>query len=334
MSADARMKQMRQFLTTLSLVWIAACIGAYVYSQQQHIASALALAVLPAFLVELAFYLAPGFAPLRKTFDALGSKPLRAALLAVSGMIPYLMEALRTRAFHLVSCVELLALVLVAAFWYAWLSRNMWVDILFLAFMAGVYLSKPFEHIYGQPAPHVALGILGQLMWIRLGLMAVLSLRSLDDARFGFVPTPEEWRIGVQHFFLFLPIGGVLAYLVRLGRFHPQALPWWKFGLLLILTFWGILWVVSLAEEFFFRAFLQRVLARGTHSDTAGLLVAAALFGLAHLPFRKFPNWRLAIVAGALGIFCGLSLLRARSVRASMVTHALVATTWRMFFSS
>jgi membrane protease YdiL (CAAX protease family) len=90
---------------------------------------------------------------------------------------------------------------------------------------------------------------------------------------------------------------------------------------------------VSLAEEFFFRAFLQRVIARGTHSETVGLLAAAVLFGLVHLPFRKFPNWRLAIVAAALGFFCGLSLLRARSVRASMVTHALVATTWRMFFS-
>jgi len=138
----------------------------------------------------------------------------------------------------------------------------------------------------------------------------------------------------VQHFLFFLPIGAVIVYVVQLGRFRPQPLPWWKFGALLVLTFWGILWVVSLAEEFFFRAFLQRVLARGAHSESVGLLAAALLFGLAHLPFRGFPNWRLAIVAAALGIFCGLSLLRARSVRASMVTHALVATTWRMFFSS
>jgi len=294
----------------------------------------LAVAVVPAFLVELAFYLVPGFAAVLKSFDSLGSKPLRAALLAASGILPYLMESLRTGTFHLVSFVELLALVLVAAFWYAWIRRGIVADVLFLSFMAAVYLSRPFDHIYGQPAPHAALGILGQLMWIRLGLMAVLSLRSLDDARFGFLPTPEEWRIGVQHFLFFLPIGAVLAYLVRLGKFHPQPLPWWKFGLFLILTFWGLLWVVSLAEEFFFRAFLQRVIARGAHSETVGLLSAAALFGLAHLPFRKFPNWRLATVAWALGIFCGLSLLRARSVRASMVTHALVATTWRMFFSS
>ncbi len=102
----------------------------------------------------------------------------------------------------------------------------------------------------------------------------------------------------------------------------------------LVLTFWGILWVVSLAEEFFFRAFLQRVIARGTHSETVGLLAAAVLFGLAHLPFRQVPE--LAARPSwpeRLGFFCGLSLLRARSVRASMVTHALVATTWRMFFS-
>jgi uncharacterized protein len=325
---------MRQFWTTLSLVWIAACIAAYVYSQQQHISSTVALAVVPAFLVELAFYLVPGFASVRKTFDELASKPLRASLFAASGLIPYLIEALGTRTFHLVSFVELLALVLVAAFWYVGISRGMAADLLFLGFMAAAYLSKQFDHIYGQPAPHVPLGILGQLMWIRLGLMAVLSLRSLEEERFGFVPTREEWRIGAENFVYFLPIGAALVYMVRLGEFHLHPRSWWTFAATLVLTFWGILWVVSLAEEFFFRAFLQRVIARGTHSQIAGLLIAAALFGLVHLPFRKFPNWRLAIVALALGLFCGLSLLRARSVRASMVTHALAATMWRIFFSS
>jgi len=325
---------MRQFLTTLSVVWIAACIAAAVYSHQQHISSAVTLAVVPAFLVELAFYLVPGFPWARRSFDALGSQSLRASLLTVSSLTPYLMEGLPARTFHLAPFLELAALVLVAAFWYVFSPRNMPADFLFLCFMGAVYLSRPFEHIYGQPAPRVALGILGQLMWIRLGLMAVLSLRSLDDAHFGFMPTREEWRIGAQHFLFFLPIGAALAYVVQLGQFHPHPLPWWTFGIFLILTFWGMLWVVSLAEEFFFRAFLQRVLERGTHSNLAGLLIAAALFGLAHLPLRKFPNWRFATVAAALGIFCGLSLLRARSVRASMVTHALVATTWRMFFSS
>jgi hypothetical protein len=85
------MKLMRQFLTTLSVVWIAACIAAAVYSHQQHISSAVTLAVVPAFLVELAFYLVPGFPWARRSFDALGSQSLRASLLTVSSLTPYLM---------------------------------------------------------------------------------------------------------------------------------------------------------------------------------------------------------------------------------------------------
>src|SRR5580698_2018575 len=253
--ADARMKQMRQFLTTLSLVWIAACIAAYVYSQQQHISSSIALAVLPAFLVELAFYLAPGFPAVRKRFDALGSKPLRAGLLSVSAVLPYLMVTSRTGSFSAIHFVELAAAILIAAFWYAWAPRGLAWDLLFLALMAAVYLSRPFDAIYGHPAPHVALGILGQLMWIRLGLMAVLSLRPLDDARFGFVPSRPEWLVGVQYYLYFLPVGAALGYWERFARFHLQPMDWGKFPLLLVGTFAGVLWVVALAEEFFFRAF-------------------------------------------------------------------------------
>jgi uncharacterized protein len=328
------MKQMRQFLTTLSLVWIAACIAAYIYSQQQHISSNIALAVVPAFLVELAFYLAPGFPAARKKFDALGSKPLRAVVLSASAVLPYLMETSRTGTFGVIHFFELLGVVLIAAFWYAWIPSGLLQDLLFLAFMAAVYLSRLFDQVYGHPAPHVALGILGKLMWIRLGLMAVLSLRPLDDARFGFLPSHQDWRVGVQHYLYFLPVGAALGYWERIARFHLQAMDWWKFPLLLVGTFAGILWVVALAEEFFFRAFLQQVLARRLNSETFGLLAASVLFGLAHLPFRKFPNWRVAIIAGVLGLFCGLALIKARSVKASMVTHALVVTTWRMFFTT
>ena len=290
--------------------------------------------MVPAFLVELGFYLAPGFPAVRKMFDGLGSKTLRAALLSASAIVPYLLEASRTGAFHWSRFVELLGLILVAAFWYAWAPRGIFSDLLFLGFMAAVYLSRPFDSIYGHPAPHAALGILGQLMWIRLGLMAVLSLRGLDDARFGFVPSPDEWRVGLQHYLYFLPVGAALGYWEGVARFHVQQLDWWKFAALLVGTFAGILWVVALAEEFFFRAFLQQVLSRRLHSETVGLLAASTLFGLAHLPFRKFPNWRVAIIGGVLGLFCGLALIKARSVKASMVTHALVVTTWRMFFSS
>jgi len=179
----------------------------------------------------------------------------------------------------------------------------------------------------------VSLAILGQLMWIRLGLLAVLSLGGMEDAHLGFVPSPSEWRIGVQWYLCFLPVGLALGYLVRFARFQPRHLEWWKFGLLLIGTFLAFLWVVGLAEEFFFRAFLQQLLAREAHSDAVGLALASLLFGLAHLSFGLFPNWRFAVLGGVAGLFYGIAFLKARSVRASMVTHALVITTWRMLFA-
>ena len=328
------MKRMRQFLTTLVVVWTAASIATFVYSQQQNIPSSVALAVLPAFLIEAVFYLMPGFDAVRKAFDSLGGKPLRAVLLVAFALIPYLVEAPRTGAFRLASFVALLAVVTVAAFWYACIRPSLPADLLFLAFLAAVYLSKLFDQIYGQPAPHVKLAVLGQLMWIRLGILAVLSLRSLPNARFGFVPSRSEWRIGILYYLLFLPVGGALAYWLNFARFHSPALEWWKLALLAPGMFLAFLWVVALFEEFFFRAFLQRILAGALRSEIAGLALASLLFGLAHLTFRhSFPNWRFAILGGVSGIFYGLAFLKAGSVRAGMVTHALVITTWRLFFS-
>jgi len=129
-------------------------------------------------------------------------------------------------------------------------------------------------------------------------------------------------------------VAGLVAYTLHSPHLHILDVVWWKYAALLVVTFLGMLWVVALGEEFFFRGFLQQLLGRGLHSEMAGLLVASALFGLVHLPFRAFPNWRMAALAAILGLFCGLAFLRTRSIRAAMVTHALVATTFRLFFTA
>ena len=61
--------------------------------------------------------------------------------------------------------------------------------------------------------------------------------------------------------------------------------------------------------------------------------MTSLLFGAAHLWFRDFPNWRMAAVAAVAGVFYGLAFRQAKSIRASMVTHALTVTAWRVFFS-
>jgi membrane protease YdiL (CAAX protease family) len=291
------------------------------------------VAVLPAFLAEFAFYLVPGFERVRKAFDRMASKPVRAALLAASAVLPYLIESPRTGTFHLSSFLILLAVVLVVSFWYERMRRSVVADLLFLAFIAAVYLSKIFDQIYGHPAAHVPLGILGRLMWIRLSLMAVLSLRSIQLVRFGFVPSLAEWRVGALLYMCFLPVGGGIAYLLRFRQFHPPEMEWWKLALVLIGTFLAFLWVVALFEEFFFRGFLQSLFTHVFQSQALGLIAASLLSGLAHLTFHSFPNWRFAILGAVSGAFYGVAFLKAKSVRGSMVTHALVVTTWRVFFT-
>ncbi len=200
--------------------------------------------------------------------------------------------------------------------------------------MAAVYLSGVFGWIYPRASPHVSLQIMGHLMWVRVGIVAILSIRGFENIHFGFLPSKADWRIGVQAYLIFLPVAAALAYALHSLHLHLPALAWWKYAAVVAGTFAGMLWVVALGEEFFFRGFLQQLLSRGLRSEIAGLLAASALFGLVHLPFRSFPNWRMVALAGTLGLFCGAAFLRARSVRAAMVTHALVATTFRLFFTA
>ena len=261
----------------------------------------------------------------------MGGKSVRAVLLVAGALLPYIVLSLAAHSFS--RGLALAAAILVASFWYVGAGPGALADLLFLGFMAAVYLSKLFDQAYGHLNAHIALGILGKLMWIRLGLMEVLSLRGMKGVKFGFFPSLREWRIGALFYAGFLPVGGAVAYALRLGSFHPQPLPWWKFEALAVAMFFGMLWVVALAEEFFFRAFLQGMLARKLKSATGALILASLLFGLAHLPYRAFPNWRYVAIATVLGLFCGMAMLKAGSVRASMVTHALVVVTWRMLFT-
>ena len=328
------MKPMRQFLIALLVVWTAGCIAAYFYSSQQDIPPGIAAAVLPAFLVELAMYISTGSPVARRVFERLGSKLVRASLLIASAVIPYTLASTSLHAFSFISFGMLVLIATIASLWYAAFERGPIADLLFLVFMAAVYMTRCFAWIYPHATARLPLDILGHLMWVRIGVLSILSIRGFENIRFGFIPSRKEWRIGVQHYLVFLPVAAVVAYAIDSLHLRVLDVVWWKYAAVVVGTFLGMLWVVALGEEFFFRGFLQQLMGRSLGSEAAGLLVASTLFGLAHLPFRSFPNWRMAILAAILGVFCGLSFLRAGSIRAAMVTHALVATTYRVFFTT
>ena len=288
-------------------------------------------AALPAFLLEAVFYLGSVFESTRQWFSRIGSARTKATLLWISALLPYLVFSLAARTF-LGNAFEILALLTgVFAFWFVVLPRRITYDIGFLVVAAAPIISRVFLRIYRSPDAHVQADILGHLMWIRLGISALLVLREWDPGAFGFWPRVEEWRAGFLYFLVVLvPVIGAALGLHDV-RFEPHG-PWWLIVGIGAGTFFGILWVVALGEELFFRGVIERAFLKAWRSPVPAILLSAILFGCAHLWFHEFPNWRRAVVAGILGIGCGVCYWRSGSVRASMVTHACVVATWRMFF--
>lgn len=320
-----------EYFISFLAVLIIGSIAAYLYSREKGIPAGIAPAVLPAFLLELAFYMAPGFGAVRRSLGRLPG-PVLALGLSVSAVVPYAVATLRLGSFRLTAFFALAGLAAVISFWYVALKPRLIVDLLFLAVTAAVFLSPLFRMFYPEPVRGLPLLILGRLAWIHVSITAVLLIRRIE-AGFGFLPTPHEWRVGLALFACFLPVGFVLAYVLHFAHFRPLPLVWWKMPLIAAGTFAGILWVVALAEEFFFRGFLQQILTRSLRSGVAGLVIASALFGAAHLPFQHFPNWRFAIIGAVAGIFYGIGFMNTKSIRAPMVTHACVVTVWRLLFS-
>jgi uncharacterized protein len=316
--------------------WLLLGLGAWLYARIKGIPERAALPVAAAFLIEFPFYLLPAFETPRAWFGR-QAKTGAAWLLAASAVAPWLVYSLATseaRLAHLLLlAAALLLITLAVSFWYLVLPAAPASDALFLVAIAAIYLSKIFDRIYLSPIPKLSISVMGHLMLIRTAALAIITFRGKVNAEYRFLPNREEWLTGFRYFAMMLPVIGFLYWalgLVQL-RTHPNGI-----GLTVLLTigtFFLMLWVVALSEEFFFRGLMQQWIEKWSGNPATALIAASLLFGCAHLGFHRiFPNWRWAIVAAILGIFCGLAWQKSRSVQAAMVTHALIVTVWQVFF--
>jgi membrane protease YdiL (CAAX protease family) len=314
----------------LPLVWAACAVAGYLYANQQHIPLALAAKLFPAIILEATFYCVLGIERWRSRTEKLHPALLALALTGAA-LAPYSAATLALGSFSWHSFLWIAALAVAASFWYVLLPHRPASDLFFLLLMAIVMVAHIFPQLYPAPHPKIPLQTLGQLMWIRTGALAMLSIRKVRGVGFGFWPEPREWRIGAIYYAISLPILAVLAWWIQFAKPRMPS-GWERTSFLALATFFGTLWVIALGEEFLFRGLLQQWLSTWLNSEWTGLLAASILFGSVHLWFNRFPNWRFFALATFQGIFYGLAFRQARSIRASMVTHALVVTTWRVFF--
>ena len=135
----------------------------------------------------------------------------------------------------------------------------------------------------------------------------------------------------------------LILFQIAFGRgvseIRHSGLPLWAVAVGIPFAYAWLLLEVGLVEEFFFRVLLQSRLTALLRSETAGILLMALLFGLAHAPGLHYrtaatleglepsPSWPVAIgysiaITSVAGIFLGVLWARTRDILVLMLVHA------------
>ena len=209
-------------------------------------------------------------------------------------------------------------------------GKPTWLDFAII-----LMLWLPLEFSAGQHLiPKPAQGFLHSVAYgiaILLGLTVFLGFRGLPGMKFN-LPSARDLAYGVAAFLASAPIliaaGRLLGFI---PPFHAPAHPsaggiGRTFGIIFVGT--------ALPEEILFRSLIQNWLIERYGFTTRMLLVAAFIFGCAHLDNgpQPLPNWRYMILATIAGIAYGKAFQKSSSVFSSVTCHALVDATKHIFF--
>ncbi|MBM3764283.1 MAG: CPBP family intramembrane metalloprotease [Acidobacteria bacterium] len=309
-----------QLRTLVFVLLLLACAGA-TYILRQDIPAEAGARLLAALLIEAALFLGAGSTAVRERLAALPPVKLAGTLAGITALTWLI--AGTGEAWH-GALATLVAAVL--AFWYIAGPKTNAADVVLLAVYGAVALGKLSSLCYPAAWPKAPNGIIGEVAWLRTLLLTVLIFRAPVGVNFGFFPSKREWLIGAKWFLCFLPLVAFLP----LRTLNPDPA---KIALAVIGTFVGHFVFVALREEFLFRGMLLPRLQEWLGA-TAGLAATCVVFGLTHLPFGQFPNWKFAAIATVAGWFYAKAYMDGQGIRAAMVTHALTNVVARVFLSA
>src|SRR6266850_1569009 len=168
-----------------------------------------------------------------------------------------------------------------------------------------------------------------QLLAIDAGDVAFAVWDRMSYIGYRFEADRNILRTGLSNFLMFsaiaIPLGLVIrfiSYSFSISKLYPMPA-----------LFAGIFLFTALPEEFLFRGLIQNWIEHATGNTRVSLIVAAVIFGAAHLNNGPpIPNYRYFLMAGIAGVFYGRAWWSTGSLMASSLTHALVDTFWSVFF--
>ena len=164
---------------------------------------------------------------------------------------------------------------------------------------------------------------------IIVGIMAFAAWRNLPGIGYRFEFDRKKVSLALLSFLLFaaiaIPLGLAIHFIQYTFELSQLAIA--------PLAFLGIFLSIAIPEEFLFRGLIQNWFERVTDHRNLSLLLASIVFGAAHLNNGlPIPNYKYFLMASIAGIFYGLVWQRTGNIAAAAITHALVDTSWNVFF--
>ncbi|MBQ48506.1 MAG: hypothetical protein CMP10_13925 [Zetaproteobacteria bacterium] len=209
-------------------------------------------------------------------------------------------------------------------------QKMTWSDLAFVLAIWG-----PIDGVLIQEAWHWPLGQ-GSSAYVNttaicLTIMLAIGVRGLEGVRYNFKVQKQDWKIMSLNLNLasvcIIPLGFVVGFV----RWAPLEFEITQF----ISTFLGILLMVAIPEELFFRGFIQNLLQKSMKNQHHALILASILFGLGHFnndayPGGPIPDIRYIFFASVAGYFYGKTWIKCGIFPAAII-HAIMDTIWMQF---
>lgn len=263
-------------------------------------------------------------------FGIAEARPRPALYLTPVLLVPYGLYAAGTGAFEATALLRLAAFLALPLL-LVYLAR-LRKDPGPFDFLAVLALWLPFdlrllEGIWTWPEGRGSYGFL-TVMAVDLALVLFVLYRGLDGIGYRFRLTLRQLLFALMCFALFSAIAVPLGLAIDFLAYEPRAFdPVGFLG-----SFLAILLFIGIPEEFLFRGLVQNFFEKWWGRGIRTLLLAALVFGAAHLDNDAPPNFRYALMATLAGIFYGWTFRRAGNLLAPALVHALVDAVWRAVF--
>jgi hypothetical protein len=275
--------------------------------------------------------IAPGTAGSRSFIERALRVRFSKLILIALWCAPYLIYSVGTGDFRWTAIMRLLAVALPPVAIYILLpvrdvSRFGRQDAAVAIVLIGAALGHAFRGVWNVP---VNIDFMGRLFLICIASWCWIFLRTLPGLGYELFISARVCKAAALNFIYFAVIAVPGGLALRFIKWNPRWHGFAGFGL----DYLEIFLFVALLEELFFRGFLQTLISGSLKSAWKGQAIVACLFGLFHILHAPFPNWRYVGLASVAGWFYGSAFRQGGNLVAPALTHAMVDTVWRTWFS-